>query len=112
VPDHPNTLETLVLLSLQAGPSWGYALLGEVERRSDGEATPDVGTMYRTLARLMERGWVDEVDPPESAQSTPGRPRRYYAMTSDGVSALEEDVARMEALVAQARGEAPGGAGA
>jgi len=112
MPEQPNPLETLVLLSLRAGPSWGYALLGEVERRSEGEVAPDVGTMYRTLARLMERGWVEEVDRPESEESSPGRPRRYYAMTSAGVHALEDEVARMESIVAQARDEVRGEAGA
>ena len=113
MPDVPTTLETLILLSLRGSPSWGYALLGDVESRSRGETTPDIGTMYRTLARLMERGWVEDVEPPEADEvPTPGRPRRYYGVTAAGRKALELEIERMEALVMQARGGSRSGAGA
>ena len=54
-----------------------------METESGGTLTPDIGALYRTLARLMERGWVEEVDTPpqEEEASSPGRPRRWYGLS-------------------------------
>ena len=113
MPDHPSAIETHLLIALRTGPSYGYALLQELERRSEGEISPDIGSLYRTLARLMERGWVEEVPAPADAETTsPGRPRRYSGLAEEGGRALDREVGRLEALVALAREElAPGRAG-
>jgi DNA-binding PadR family transcriptional regulator len=96
--------ELHLLLALGSGPSYGYRLQQRVEEESGGELSPDIGSLYRTLSRLMERGWVEEVPPPPDADGpTPGRPRRYYALAPEGRRALSEEVARLEHVVALAR---------
>ena len=102
--DRPNPTETHLLIALRGGPSYGYALLQELERRSRGEISPDIGSLYRTLGRLMDRGWVEEVAAPADAEASPGRPRRYYGVTSEGLEALAREVERLEDLVRLARG--------
>ena len=99
----PTPIETHLLIALRGGASYGYRLTQSVESQSGGQLTPDIGALYRTLARLMERGWVEQVAPPEAAGATPGRPRRYYGLTAEGERALQIEVGRMESLVDLAR---------
>lgn len=106
-----NATELHLLLALGSGPSYGYRLQQRVEEESRGELSPDIGSLYRTLSRLMERGWVEETEaPPEAEGPTRGRPRRYYALAPDGRQALAQEVARLESVVALARARdvAPG----
>jgi DNA-binding PadR family transcriptional regulator len=58
------------------------------------------GTLYGTLQRLMESGWVEEADGPgESGDER----RRYYRLTKGGRMALEAEVNRLDALVRTAK---------
>ena len=59
------------------------------------------GTLYGTLQRLLDLGWVEEIDPPTDEADAR---RRYYRLNRDGRSAIEADVRRMENLVKAARG--------
>ncbi len=98
--ERPTPVETHVLIALKGGASYGYALMQEIEARSEGELTPDIGSMYRTLARLMEREWVSEAPAPDDAEtSTRGRPRRYYGLTETGAEALRAQLHRMRAMI-------------
>lgn len=105
--DAPSNTETHLLIALRRGPSYGYALLRELQQASDGAVSLDLGSLYRTLARLVDRGWVTEVAAPADAETTaPGRPRRYYGLTSAGEGVLEEELSRMEGMIRLARGVA------
>lgn len=110
-----NRLELHLLLALSGQPSYGYRLQQQVESESQGALTPDIGSLYRSLARLMERGWVEEVvAPPEERETpSPGRPKRWYGLTSDGAEALAGEVGRLAQVVelAQERDLTPGRAG-
>jgi len=90
-----------VLLALAAGDRHGYAILKEIQARTDGRMKMQAGTLYGTLQRLLDLGWVEEIDPP--ADELDAR-RRYYRLNRDGRSAIEADVRRMENLVKAARG--------
>lgn len=110
-----TTTELHVLLALGTGASYGYRLQQQVESESGGGLTPDIGALYRTLARLMERGWVEEVDTPaqEEEASSPGRPRRWYGLSAVGRQVLAGEVGRLDSLVrlARERDIAPGRTG-
>ena len=59
-------VEFHILLSLAAGDRHGYGIIQDIEAR--GEATvPDVGTMYRALARMAESGLIEAAAPPRGA---------------------------------------------
>ena len=58
------------------------------------------GTIYGTLQRLMEAGWVEEASAPAAGED---QRRRYYRMTRDGRAALRDEVDRMGALLDAAR---------
>lgn len=99
-----NATELHALLALGTGPSYGYRLQQRIESESGGAVSPDIGALYRTLGRLMDRGWVDEVDAPEEAPDvTRGRPRRYYGLTRLGQRVLADEIARLAAVVDLAR---------
>ena len=88
-----------VLLSLTGGERHGYAILKDVQLQSS-DVTVGPGTIYGTLQRLMEAGWVEETDPP--AASVDER-RRYYRLTRFGRRVASAEVDRLNSLVQQAR---------
>jgi DNA-binding PadR family transcriptional regulator len=89
-----------VLLALAGSERHGYGILKEVLRHTDGAVRLGPGTIYGTLQRLMESGWVEESDGPAAAVD---ERRRHYRLTRRGRIALEAEVKRMEELVRAAR---------
>jgi len=99
-----------VLLALHAGAAHGYAVMRFVDRISDGAETIPAGTLYRTLARLVADGLVEETgtadpDAPHDAR------RRYYRLTDLGRQLATEEAKLMARLVSAAidAGLLPGG---
>lgn len=89
-----------LLLALADGPSWGYAIMKQIELESAGAVRPDIGALYRIIARLSEQGWVEGCAAPASADEVhPGRARRYYRLTRSGRAALRTELARLRAVV-------------
>ena len=83
-----STLEYHVLLAMAAGPLYGYAIKEAVESESEGAVTPQAGSLYRVLARLMAWGLVTEAQPGEAVAPHPGRARKYYELTAGGRATL------------------------
>lgn len=100
-----------VLLALSAGERHGYGIMKDIQAQSDGTVTLGPGTLYGTLQRLIERGWVAEA-PGAGPGTVDGRARRYYRITSKGRGALDGDVQRVERLLraVRMRKEGPRGA--
>ena len=90
-----------VLLSLAGGERHGYAILKEVLLQTHNQVRLGPGTLYGTLQRLLDQGWVEAVDGPDNADER----RRYYRLKGLGRKALEAEVERMDALVRTARAE-------
>ena len=91
-----------VLLALADGDRHGYAIMKSVEEHTGGTLKMGAGTLYGTLQRLTEAGWVLEVTPPQAVSVRDER-RRFYRLTSDGRQALGGEVRRLEDLVRIAR---------
>jgi len=108
-PDLPPPLSHLefnVLLVLAREQLYGYAIKKQVEEQSQGGVSPEIGSLYRSLARLMERGWVEESeDPPTEEGTHPGKPRRYFRITPVGLAAARAELRRMKAVF-EAAGDA------
>lgn len=93
-----------VLLVLAGSDLYGYAILKSVKAESGGSVRPEIGSLYRVLARLMGLGLVDEIDPPRDAPSMHrGRARRYYRITPAGRKALAAETKRLESALRLAR---------
>lgn len=92
-----------VLLALADGPRHGYAIMKDVEGHTDGSLSLGAGTLYGTLQRLTDAGWVAESEAPIAAASLRDERRRFYKLTPDGRKALGAEVARLEDLIRLAR---------
>jgi DNA-binding PadR family transcriptional regulator len=91
-----------VLMALAGGPRHGYAIAKDVLRLTDDRIRLGPGTLYGTLQRLMECGWVEEASAP--LRNSDER-RRYYRLTRNGREALTSEVQRLESLVRAARAQ-------
>lgn len=100
-----SKLEYHVLLALADRALYGYALKQAIEAESTGALRPRAGSMYRVLARMMARSYVEETSPDEPPEPHPGRERKYYALTGEGREALRFEAARLRkaAVLAEAR---------
>jgi DNA-binding PadR family transcriptional regulator len=88
-----------ILVSLAPGPLHGYAVAKEVRTLSENQVVLSVSTLYTTLKRLLENGWIERVgkDPePDDA----GRPRKTYALTERGERILAAEKTRLRSLLA------------
>ncbi len=101
-PGGVSTLEYHVLLAMAAGPLYGYAIKEAVESESEGAVTPQAGSLYRVLARLMAWGLVTEAQPREAVAPHPGRPRKYYELAAGGRATLAAEACRLKGTVALA----------
>ena len=90
-----------VLLALAAGQAHGYAVMRFVEQVSDATVRLGPGTLYRTIARLLAEGLVEEVEGGDPAAPHDAR-RRYYRLTPLGHRAAQAEAALLQRLVAAA----------
>jgi DNA-binding PadR family transcriptional regulator len=91
-----------ILLSLADGPSHGYAIIHEIRTRTNDEVRLTASTLYDALVRLVDQGWIAELDKPPDPDDHDSR-RRYYELTRFGREAAEREAGRMEQMVEMAR---------
>ena len=54
-----GTLDLMVLRTLDAmGPQHGYGIARRIEQLSEDEVLLNQGTIYASLVRLQQRGWI------------------------------------------------------
>ena len=97
-----------LLLSLIDGERHGYAIIQDVEARTDGELRMSAGTLYRSIARMVEQGLIAEITKRPATRLDDER-RRYYRITPFGTAVARAEMARLSQLVrlARARGLTP-----
>jgi DNA-binding PadR family transcriptional regulator len=94
-------VEFHILLSLAAGERHGYGIIQDIAARGE-TAVPDVGTMYRALARMVEHRWIEASARRPAADAGDER-RNYYRITNLGVRVAQAEARRLEALTRAAR---------
>lgn len=94
-------VEFHVLLSLAAGERHGYGIIQDIEARGE-TSVPDVGTMYRALARMVESGLIEAAARRPAPDSGDER-RNYYRITSTGLRVARAEARRLGALMQAAR---------
>ena len=100
LPLTPATFQ--ILLALVDGERHGYAIMKEVEERTEGDVRLGPGTLYGSLKRLLEDGLVDEHGERADPEMGDER-RRYYRITKFGLSVARAEARRMDAVVRTAR---------
>jgi DNA-binding PadR family transcriptional regulator len=88
-----------ILVSLVRGPLHGYAIAREVKVLSENRLILSVSTLYTTLKRLLEDGWIERVGEDPEPDDT-GRPRKVYTLTERGESIIGLEKKRLRALLA------------
>jgi len=94
-------VEFHILLSLAVGERHGYGIIQDIQARGE-TSVPDVGTMYRALARMVETGLVEAAARRPTPDSLDER-RNYYRITSIGMRVARAEARRLEALILAAR---------
>jgi DNA-binding PadR family transcriptional regulator len=94
-------VEFHILLSLASGERHGYGIIQDIEKRGD-TPTPDVGTMYRALARMAESGLIATAALPRGRDDVDER-RVYYRLTDRGLRVAKLEAQRLNALARAAR---------
>ena len=100
----PNILSPAafhILIALADGNKHGYAVMKEVSTATAGEVQLNPGTLYTTIKRLLEEGFIRETNAPAGTNSSDAR-RRYYALTSAGRRAAKAELERLQELIQHA----------
>lgn len=92
----------LALLLLAQEPTYGVALMERLEERSGGSVRLNAGSLYRTLAGLVEDGLVEPVEEVPNPSGV-GAPRKIYGLTGLGRAVLRAEVRRQAELLEAAR---------
>ena len=90
-----------ILLALSDGDRHGYAIIQDVEARTEGELRLSAGTLYRSIARMVEQGLITETTHRRNAADD--ERRRYYRITPFGTAVARAEMARLTDLVRLAR---------
>ena len=96
-----RAVEFHILLSLAAGERHGYGIIQDIQARGD-TAVPDVGTMYRALARLGEQRLI-AASSRRPAPDADDERRNYYRATEAGLRVARVEARQLEALTRAAR---------
>lgn len=91
-------VEFQILLSLAGGGRHGYGIIQDARER--GETAPDVGTLYRALARMLDQGLIESTD---SQPASDDERRNYYRLTDGGWRVAKAEARRLDALTRAAR---------
>ena len=91
-----GSTEMLVLSLLESRPRHGYEIGKLIEARSGGRLTYALPTLYPTLLRLENRGWIKGRWVERSGE----RERCYYRLTPEGRRVLAEQHQTWMAYVA------------
>lgn len=91
-----------ILVALADRDRHGYSIMQDVAERTGGQVKLSPSTLYSAVKRLLEAGWIEELEERPDPQHDDER-RRYYRITKAGRSAAREEAVRLEELLADAR---------
>ena len=90
-----GTLDVMVLQTLEAmGALHGYGIARRIEQVSGDEILLNQGTIYASLVRLQQRGWIAA----KWGTSDNNRKAKFYSITRAGRKQLAHDAAYWERL--------------
>jgi transcriptional regulator len=92
-----GTLDLMVLQTLDVmGPLHGYGIARRIEQLSGNEVLLNQGTIYASLVRLQQRGWLAA----EWGVSNNNRKAKFYSITKAGKRQMKRDKSQWERLAA------------
>jgi DNA-binding PadR family transcriptional regulator len=93
-----------VLLSLVDGERHGYAITQDIAGRTSARMRLEPGNLYRSLKAMLDAGLIEESER-RPAPDLDDQRRRYYRITPLGRRVALAETARLETIVAEARGK-------
>ena len=104
-----GTLDLMVLQTLATmGSLHGYGIARRIEAVSGDEVLLNQGTIYASLVRLQNRGWISA----QWGTSDNNRKAKYYAITRSGRKQLArdaEDWRRLAGVMGRVLAQSPEG---
>jgi len=90
-----GTLDLMVLKTLAAmGPQHGYGIARRIEQISEEALQINQGTIYASLVRLMQRGWISGA----WGASDNNRKAKFYSITRAGRKRLASEAENWERI--------------
>ncbi|HEX7362562.1 MAG TPA: PadR family transcriptional regulator [Bryobacteraceae bacterium] len=90
-----GTLDVMVLQTLAVmGAQHGYGIARRIEQVSGNQVLLNQGTIYASLVRLQQRGWISAA----WGTSDNNRKAKFYALTKAGRKQLATETAHWERL--------------
>jgi PadR family transcriptional regulator PadR len=90
-----GTLDLMVLKVLDAlGPQHGYGIARRIEQVSEQVLQLNEGTVYTSLLRLQQRGWIAA----DWGASENNRKAKYYSITKSGRKQLARETESWERM--------------
>ena len=90
-----GTLDLMVLKTLEAmGPLHGYGIARRIEQISEEVLRVNQGTIYASLVRLLQRGWISAA----WGASENKRKAKFYSITRSGRKQLASEAENWERI--------------
>src|SRR5262245_23188898 len=105
-PDNPDIEALLplppatfhILMAVADEERHGYAIIQEIEARTNGALRMSAGTMYRSIQRMIEQDLIVEIHERPAPELDDER-RRYYRITKFGEAVARAETRRLQSLV-------------
>ena len=90
-----GTLDVMVLQTLEVlGPLHGYGIARRIEQVSGNEVLLNQGTIYASLVRLQQRGWIAA----KWGISDTNRKAKFYSITAAGRKRLAKETGEWQRM--------------
>ena len=90
-----GTLDLMILKTLQARkPLHGFGIARRIEQLSQEVLQLNEGTVYTSLLRLQQQGWIDS----DWGASENNRKAKYYSITKSGMKQLARETENWERI--------------
>ncbi|HKW00179.1 MAG TPA: PadR family transcriptional regulator [Vicinamibacterales bacterium] len=100
LPLRPVTFQ--ILLSLAGGERHGYGITQDIAGRTSAKMRLEPGNLYRSLRTMLDDGLIEESER-RPAPDLDDERRRYYRITLLGRRVAAAEIARLEAVIADAK---------
>ena len=91
-----------ILVAVADQDRHGYAIMQDVAGRTNGALKLSPGTLYGSIRRMLDQGFIVELSERERPDEDDER-RRYYRITAFGRSVAQAEAMRLATLLRQAR---------
>jgi DNA-binding PadR family transcriptional regulator len=92
----------LILVLLAEEPTYGAELMERLEMRSAAPIRLNAGSLYRTVASLVDEGLVRPLEE-RTGPVGGGAPRKIYGVSERGLEALRSEARRQASLLESVR---------